>query len=173
MSRKALVSLPSRKATSGLISSPTSSAEAFWRSAASTSPTGWRWRCRALAPVCSFRGDLLGQFEHGGVVVVDGGDVLAERDQVFPDRSPFRHSCRSAPQRWLSASSCGRTLSGEAGTPTRRLRRHFQLRVSSSLPKVSRGLPQLGKAAGLPCRASDEALARRWESMRISPEAAT
>jgi hypothetical protein len=84
ISRKALVSLPSRKATSGLISSPTSSAEAFlairW-----VSITSWLAAAISRAPPrLQLEGsDLLGQFEHDRFLLSMVATLLPRATRFF------------------------------------------------------------------------------------------
>ena len=174
MSRKTLVSLPRRKATSGLISSPTSRAEAFL-AIRCVNITNWLAATisRAEAPACSFRAATC-SVSSSMVAFFSSisATLLPSATRFFSCASTACASLSVVSQRWLRASRRGRTSSGEAGTLTP-LTSPPLLSWPSSNANFSRDSRNWAKAAGLPCSACEAALARRCDSMRISPEAAT
>ena len=155
------------------MTSPTSIAEAFlairW-----VNITNWLAAAisRALRRGLQLQGrDLLGQGRAAGVLGIDRGDILAQIDQVF--------SCPiTAAGILLGASQVG--SAPRARAHHRRRRGHVG---TGNFAAAGQPLEQVGrfrgfasiaaKAAGVPRNASDEGLARRWDSMRISPAAVT
>jgi hypothetical protein len=175
MSRKVLVSLPSRKATSGLISSPTSRTEAFL-AIRCVSITNWLAAsnfAHAGPGLQLERGDLLGQLQHHAVFVVDGGNASCRVQPGFsPDRSRSLHPCRSQPKAGSRHPVCGRTSSGEAGTLIPPTSPPFAPGAPAAARRY-RVTPSTGqKPPGYPAAPAKRPWPDAATSMRISPAAA-
>ena len=151
MSRKALVSLPRRKATSGLMTSPTSIAEAFlamrW-----VSITSWLAAAisRAPLPTCSLRAATCSvRSSMTGFLMSMVATSLAQDTRFFSWPSTAAAFFSVSLHNLLRASSSGRTASGEAGTEVPATSPPL-VRRSRSWEKVSFDSRNWPKAVGLP-----------------------
>jgi hypothetical protein len=117
-------------------------------------------------------GQLLGQVQHLGILWSSIRQRWCPgRPGFSPGQSRSAHLCRVA-QSAATASSLGPHRIGR-GRHTDAADFAAQLHRSSNWAKAGANSLSWAKAVVLPCRASNDALARRWESMRISPAAAT
>ena len=173
-SPKVCVSLPSRKTLSGLISSPTCRALTFlarrW-----VSITSWLAEAisRAEALVCSLRAMTCSVRSSSRAFCSLILRALSPRStSVFSISSSCWVFLSVFSQVWISACSCGCTLSGEGGTMASPRTPPLLSLVRSPANSACEARSCLNAAAS-PWIARLEALARRCESMRSSPAEAT
>ncbi len=172
-SRKVFVSLPSRKAISGLISSPTNNELAFF-AIRCVNITIWLAAAisRTPAPDCSLSAATCSESSSiSGFLFVMEATSLLSATRLVSISSNWTASLSVALQVLVSACSWGCTSSGDGGTVV----------PASSPPLVRRSRLVTNwlcesrnclNADVFPCNARLEALARRCESIRISPAVA-
>jgi hypothetical protein len=170
VSRKVLVSLPSRNATSGLTTSSASMVLAFFASrCVSIVSCEESAFCCAEPPLCTLSAAISSVISCSGWLV-----LLIERTAPPSATRFFSSSSTSAalrsvlPHSLFSSSSAGRTAAGVGG----RLTPPLSPPASSSLiseTNSSRPARNSLNASTLPREASCAALARRCDSMRILP----
>ena len=173
-SRKVLVSLPSRNATSGSTTSPASMAFAFfamrWVSITRCAVIAF---CRVLPPDCTLSAAISSASSRSAGLLSLIARTAAPRATRLRSSAITRPALRSVLCHCASSvPSSGRTRSGVGGsvTPlaTPPAPRSFTTAANSS--RLSRSCL---KATALPCEACCAAFASRCESMRTFPTAAT